>query len=155
MHAFRIGKPCFHASMQNDFSLFIQLKLNFESFHGVFLFLFVFFSGFLGVWLSFQGINWISRTFLFWTNTKMIFVFVLNFEFPKNPCEHVRSCIVLGRKGKTPVVSWVKIKLSVLFAWNKQEKWRHVLNTGKQMILLTRKTHLTEKVLWHYKPNYQ
>jgi len=29
MHAFRIGKPCFHASMQNDFSLFIQIKLNF------------------------------------------------------------------------------------------------------------------------------
>jgi len=29
MHALRIGKPCFHASMQRDFSLFIQIKLNF------------------------------------------------------------------------------------------------------------------------------
>jgi hypothetical protein len=24
------------------------------------------------------------------------------------------------------------------------------MNTGKQMILLIRKAHLTEKVLWHY-----
>jgi hypothetical protein len=31
----------------------------------------------------------------------------------------------------------------------------HVLNTGKHMILLTRKAHLTEKILWHYEPNYQ
>jgi hypothetical protein len=29
-------------------------------------------------------------------------------------------------------------------------KWRYVKNTGKHMILLTRKAHLTEKVLWHY-----
>jgi len=29
MHAFRIGKPCFHANMQSDFSLFIQIKLSF------------------------------------------------------------------------------------------------------------------------------
>jgi hypothetical protein len=29
MHALRIGKPCFQASMQRDFSLFIQIKLNF------------------------------------------------------------------------------------------------------------------------------
>jgi len=28
-HALWIGKPCFHASMQRDFSLFIQIKLNF------------------------------------------------------------------------------------------------------------------------------
>ena len=30
MHAFRIGKPCFHANMQSDFSLFIQIKLSFR-----------------------------------------------------------------------------------------------------------------------------
>jgi hypothetical protein len=30
MHAFRIGKPCFHTNMQSDFSLFIQIKLSFE-----------------------------------------------------------------------------------------------------------------------------
>jgi len=29
MHALRIGKPSFHASMQRDLSLFIQIKLNF------------------------------------------------------------------------------------------------------------------------------
>jgi len=46
MHAFRIGKPCFHASMQSDFSLFMQPKLSFWS-H----FIVLFFFGFLGVWL--------------------------------------------------------------------------------------------------------
>ena len=50
MHAFRIGKPCFHASMQNDFSLFIQIKLNFGVTSWWFFF---FFPGFLGVWLPF------------------------------------------------------------------------------------------------------
>jgi len=30
MHAFKIGKPCFHANMQSDFSLFIQIKLSFR-----------------------------------------------------------------------------------------------------------------------------
>jgi hypothetical protein len=56
MHAFRIGKPCFHASMQNYFSLFIQIKLNFGVTSWCFLCFFFFsffFSGFLGVWLPF------------------------------------------------------------------------------------------------------
>ena len=49
-HALRIGRPCFHASMQSDFSLFIQIKLNF----GVTSwFVFPGFLGFLGVWLPF------------------------------------------------------------------------------------------------------
>ena len=30
MHTFRIGKPCFHASMQSDFSLFMQVKPSFR-----------------------------------------------------------------------------------------------------------------------------
>jgi hypothetical protein len=56
-HVFRIGKPCFHASMQNYFSLFIQLKLSFWS-HFMVFFVFLFFVlGFLGVWLPFQGIT--------------------------------------------------------------------------------------------------
>ena len=37
-HAFRIGKPCFHASIQCDFSLFIQIKLSFWSRFMVFFF---------------------------------------------------------------------------------------------------------------------
>jgi hypothetical protein len=36
----------------------------------------------------------------------MISVFVLNFEFPKNLCEHVRSCIVLEEKENTPKDFW-------------------------------------------------
>jgi hypothetical protein len=36
----------------------------------------------------------------------MISVFVLNFKFPKNLCEHVRSCVVLQEKGNTPKDSW-------------------------------------------------
>ena len=29
------------------------------------------------------------------------------------------------------------------------------MNTGKHMILLTRKAHWTGKVLWNFEPNYQ
>ena len=32
-----------------------------------------------------------------------------------------------------------------------QQKWWYVMSTGKHKILLTRKTHLTKKVLWYYK----
>jgi hypothetical protein len=46
-----------------------------------------------------------------------------NFEFLKNLCEHVRLCIILEEKGNMLViigimVSWVKVMLNVLFAWN-------------------------------------
>jgi hypothetical protein len=47
------------------------------------------------------------------------------------------------------VVLWVKSVLEVLFIWN-NKKERHVMNTRKHMILLTRKANLIEKVLWHY-----
>jgi hypothetical protein len=30
-----------------------------------------------------------------------------------------------------------------------QQKLKHAMNTGQHMILLTRKAHLTGKVLWH------
>ena len=39
-HALWIGKPCFHASMQSDFSLFIQIKLNFGVISWCFFYLF-------------------------------------------------------------------------------------------------------------------
>jgi hypothetical protein len=47
-HALWIGKRCFHVSMQSDFSLFIQIKLNFgvTSWCFVFVFFSSFFSGF-------------------------------------------------------------------------------------------------------------
>ena len=37
----------------------------------------------------------------------------------------------------------------------KQQKWRHVMNTGKHMILLTGKAHWTRKILWNFEPNYR
>ena len=37
----------------------------------------------------------------------------------------------------------------------KQQKWKHVMNTGKHMILSTRKAKWIGKVLWNLEPNYQ
>jgi hypothetical protein len=86
--------------------------------------------------------------------------FELKLWIPKNPFEHVRSCIVLEEKGNTPKDSWCSGFMSKdcahsVICLKHQQKWRHIVNTGKHMILLTRKTHLTEKVLCHYKSNYQ
>jgi len=36
-----------------------------------------------------------------------------------------------------------------------QQKWRHVMKTGKHKILFNKKAHLTRKVLWNCEPNYQ
>jgi len=52
MYALRICKPCFHASMQSCFSLFIQLKLSFWSHFMVFFFRF--FLSFLSFFLRFS-----------------------------------------------------------------------------------------------------
>jgi hypothetical protein len=91
-----------------------------------------------------------------WTNTNMISVSYQNFEFPKKLYEHVRSCIVLeGKKGNTLVVSWVKVVLSVLFAWNDNKNKGTLWTQENTWSYLTRKTHFTEKVLWYYELNYQ
>jgi hypothetical protein len=84
------------------------------------------------------------------------FYFCTKLWIPKNPCEHVRSCIALEEKGNTPKDSWrngfmLKGYAQCVICMKQQQKWRHVMNIGKHMILLTRKAHLTEEVLWHYK----
>jgi len=66
----------------------------------------------------------------------------------------------LEEKENTPKDSWCSGFMSKYCAQSviymkQQEKWRHVLNTAKHMILLTRKAHLAEKILWYYEPNYQ
>jgi len=88
-------------------------------------------------------------------------VFVLNFEFPKNLCEHVQSYVVLEEKGNTPKDSWrigfmFKGYAQCVICMKQQQKWRHVMNTGKHMILLKRKAHWTGKVLqaWSNKGGY-
>jgi hypothetical protein len=109
-HALWIGKSCFHVSMQRDFSLFIQIKLNFW----VTLWFFMFF------WFFFQKhfFFFFSKKFLlfFFRFSRCMFTFLknhLNFQnsfvldkhqhdfcfctklwIPKNPCEYVRSCII-------------------------------------------------------------
>ena len=72
----------------------------------------------------------------------------------------MRSCIVLEERGNIPKYSWcngfmLKGYVQCVICMKQQQKWRHVMNTGKHMILLTRKAHLTMKVLWNFKPHYQ
>jgi hypothetical protein len=67
----------------------------------------------------------------------------------------MRSCIVLEEKENTTNDSWRNGFVSKGYAqcvicMKQQQKWKHAMNTGKHMILLTRKAHLTGKVLWHY-----
>jgi len=97
MHAFRIGKPCLHANMQSDFSLFIQIKLNFLvtlwCFFVFLVFFFdqIFFFRFSRCMVTFLRNHLNFQNLFVWTNTNMISVFVLNFEFPKilvNMCDH-------------------------------------------------------------------
>ena len=138
MHAFRIGKPCFHASMQSDFSLFMQSKLSF----GVTSWCFFF--GFsrcmvtsLRNHLNFQN-SFVSD------KHQLDFCFCTKLWIPKNPYENMGF-------------------------WREERKHQRIsgfmsegcaqyvicMNTKRHMILLTRKAHLTKKVLWHYKPNCQ
>jgi len=86
------------------------------------------------------------------------FCFCTKLWIPKNPC--VRSCIVLEERGNIPKYSWcngfmLKGYVQCVICMKQQQKWRHVMNTEKHMILLTRKAHLTRKVLWNCEPNYQ
>jgi hypothetical protein len=122
----------------------IKTKL-LESSHGVW----VFSSSFLGVWLPFYGITWISRICLFGQTPIWFLSRTKKFEFPKIICEQVRSCIILEGKGNILVVSWVKVMLSVLLAWNNKKQWRHIMNTRKHMILLIKQGLWTKKVLRH------
>jgi hypothetical protein len=83
-HALWIGKPCFHVSMQSDFSLFIQIKLNFGVTSWCF---FLFF--FLLFFLVFYVYGYLSKEspefpeLVCLNKHQYDFCFVLNFEFPK------------------------------------------------------------------------
>jgi hypothetical protein len=89
-YALWIGKPCFHASMQSNFSLFIQIKLNF----GVTSWCFFFFLFFFRVFYVYSYLSKESPEFpeLVCLNKHQYdFCFVLNFEFPKilvNMCDY-------------------------------------------------------------------
>ena len=112
--AFRIGKPYFHASMQSDFSLFMQSKLSFR----------------VTPWFFFSRCRvTFLRNHLNFQNSFVLdkhqhdFSFCTKLWIPKNPCEHVRLCIVLKERKTHPkilgvMVSCLKIMLNMLFAWN-------------------------------------
>jgi len=71
------------------------------------------------------------------------FYFCTKLWIPKNPCEHVWSCIVLEEKGNTPKDSWCYAFMLNGYAQcvicMKQQKWRCVMKTGKHMILFNKK----------------
>jgi hypothetical protein len=139
--------------MQNDFLLFIHLKLGFQSYFMVF-FVFVFFFQVSRCMVTFLGNHLNFQNSVVLDKHKHVFCFCTKLWILKNPCEHVRSCIVLKEKGNIPKDSWRNGFMLKGYAQcvicMKQQKWKHVMNIGKHMILLTRKAHLTEKVLWYY-----
>jgi hypothetical protein len=61
----------------------------------------------------------------------------------------------LEEKENTPKDFWhngfmFKGYAQCVICMKQQQKGRHVMNTKKHMILLTRKANLIEKLLWHY-----
>ena len=62
------------------------------------------------------------------------FCFCTKLWIPENPCEHVRSCIVLEKKGNTPKDSWcdgfmLNGYAQCVICMKQQQKWRYVINT--------------------------
>ena len=121
MHSELVSFAFFHANMQNGFSLFIQLKLNFE----VISWCLSYSSGFSKCMTTFLGDHLNLQNSSIRTNTNLILVFVLKPWFPKNPCENIGSCIVFEEKGNTPKNSWCSgfmskgcARVGVLFAWS-------------------------------------
>jgi hypothetical protein len=96
MHAFRIDKPCFHTNMQNDFSLFIQIKLSFRVTSWCFCFFQVFSE--YG-YLSKESLEFPELVCL--NKHQYDFCFVLNFEFPKILVNMYDRCIILEGKRET------------------------------------------------------
>jgi len=148
MHAFRIGKLWFLTCEYVKWFLIIHaIKTQLWSYLMVFGLSFRFFIG-VRISLEFSELVYQNKhqfDFCFciktlisqkslWKHGVMLFFFG-----DKKKGKHQR---ILG-----VVVLWVEGVFSMLFAW------RHIMNTGKHMILLTGKAHLTEKVLWHYKLN--
>ena len=138
--------------MQNDFLLVIQMKLSFRVISWCLCFFFFKLSGtFLWDHLNFQNL-------FVWINTNMIFVSYQKLWIPKKSlwtCEIMHN---FGRKGKHTSDYWHNGFMSKGYAqcvicMKQKQKWRHVINTGKHMILVIRKAHLTKEVLWYYKPS--
>jgi len=105
-HVFWIGKPCFHASMQRDFSLFIQIKLNFGVTSWCFVCFFFFFFGFSRCMVTFLTNHLNFQNSFVLDKHQHDFCFCTKLWIPKNSCEHVRSCIVFEEKGNTPKDFW-------------------------------------------------
>jgi len=147
MHAFRIGKSCFHASMQSDFSLFMQIKLSFRVTSWCFCF-----CGFSRCMVTSLRNHLNFQNLFVWTNTNMISVFVLNFDFPKILMKTWGHACCFGKKGKTPKDSWcggfISTKVCSVCYLREHKKRKH-------MILLTGKAHWTGKTLWNFEPNYR
>ena len=140
--------------MQNGFSLFIQLKLNFWSHFMVFLF-FCFFFGFsrcmvtsLRNHLNFQN-SFVSdkhqHDFYFYTKLwilkKSLWTCAIMHCFGKKRETHQK---ILGA-----MASCLKIMLYVLFAWD-NNKIKACHEHKKTLDLINKKALLTKKVLLHY-----
>jgi hypothetical protein len=124
--------------MQRDFSLFIQIKFSFWSHFIVFFFFF-----FLRCMVTFPMNHLNFQNSVVSDKYQHDFYFCTKLWIPKNPCEHVWSCIVLEEKGNTPKDSWCYAFMLNGYAQcvicMKQQKWRYVMKTGKHMILFNKK----------------
>jgi hypothetical protein len=126
--------------MQRDFSLFIQIKLNFGVTSWCF---FLFFFWFSMCMVTFLRNHPNFQNLFVWTNTNMIFVLYLTLNSQKS----LWTCAIMHswKKRETHpkilgvVVSCLTIMLNVLFGWKKQQKWRYVMKTEKHMILFNKK----------------
>jgi hypothetical protein len=106
-HAFRIGKPCFHTSMQNGFSLVIQLKLSFWS-HFMVLF-FLFFYRFSKCMVTFLRNHLNFQYLLVLNKHQNDFCFCTKFWIPENSLEE---------KGNTLKDSWCSGFVSKYYAYS-------------------------------------
>jgi hypothetical protein len=105
-------------------------------------FFFKLFGTFLWDHLNFQNL-------FVWINTNMIFVSYQKLWIPK---KYLWTCEIMhnfGRKGKHTNDYWHNGFMSKGYAqcvicMKQKQKWRHVINTGKHMILVIRKAHLTK-----------
>jgi hypothetical protein len=150
MHAFRIGKPCFQASMQNDFSLFIQIKLNFGVTSWCF-FLFLFFFWFFRCMVTFLRNHLNFQYSLVLNKHQNDFYFCTKLWIPENSLEE---------KGNTPKDSWCSDFVSKYCAQSviymkQQQKMKTCHEHRKTLDLINMKALLTKKILLHCEPSYQ
>jgi hypothetical protein len=149
MHAFRIGKLCFLICEYAKWFLIIHaVKTQLWSYLMVFGLSFMVFFYVLGYHLNFPEL-------VCWNKHQFEFFFCIKTLISLQSLWKHRVMLVFWKKREKhqrilgAVVLWVKSVFSMLFAW------KHIMNIEKHVILLTGKTHLTEKVLWHYELNCQ